>query len=109
MVPVFRIALLRRDATDASDAGRDHAGRERNDRDGGGESLFPAGVHRPDAVRGEWDAHDLPVEGVASYYHVWADNGLVRDAAWYYPVPKPEAAKIASHVAFYANKVRIGE
>ena len=49
------------------------------------------------------------MEGVASYYHVWADNGLVRDAAWYYPVPKPEAAKIASHVAFYANKVRIGE
>ncbi|MBA2755443.1 MAG: DUF427 domain-containing protein [Chloroflexia bacterium] len=50
-----------------------------------------------------------PWKGVASYYHVWADNGLVRDAAWYYPVPKPEAAKIASHVAFYANKVRIGE
>jgi uncharacterized protein (DUF427 family) len=39
--------------------------------------------------------------GVASYYHIVVDGQIVRNAAWYYPQPKPEAAHIRDHVAFY--------
>lgn len=40
-------------------------------------------------------------KGIASYYHVRVDGELNRDAAWYYPEPKPEAADISGWVAFW--------
>lgn len=40
-------------------------------------------------------------KGTASYYDVAVDGAVNKDAAWYYPSPKPAAANIAGYVAFW--------
>ena len=40
-------------------------------------------------------------KGIASYYDVAAGGQVNKDAAWYYPDPKPEAKNIAGYVAFW--------
>ena len=40
-------------------------------------------------------------KGTASYYDVVVDGETKRDAAWYYPSPKPAAEEIAGYVAFW--------
>lgn len=40
-------------------------------------------------------------KGTASYYDVVVDGQSNNDAAWFYPDPKPEAARIKNHVAFW--------
>lgn len=40
-------------------------------------------------------------KGTASYYHVVVDGQRNADAAWTYPSPKPAAAEIRDHVAFW--------
>jgi uncharacterized protein (DUF427 family) len=40
-------------------------------------------------------------KGTASYYDVVVDGETNRDAAWYYPAPKPAAEEIAGYVAFW--------
>ena len=40
-------------------------------------------------------------KGTASYYDVVVDGEINRDAAWYYPLTKPEAEHIAGYVAFW--------
>ncbi len=40
-------------------------------------------------------------KGTASYYDVVVDGETNRDAAWYYPLPKPDALKIQDYVAFW--------
>ena len=40
-------------------------------------------------------------KGTASYYDVVVDGQVNKDAAWFYPVTKPEAAHIAGYVAFW--------
>ena len=42
-----------------------------------------------------------PWKGEASYYDVVVDGEVNRDAAWYYPEPKPAAAEIRDRVAFW--------
>ena len=42
-----------------------------------------------------------PWKGTAHYYTVLAGGRENRDAAWYYPDPKPEAAAIKGRVAFW--------
>ncbi len=42
-----------------------------------------------------------PWKGVAGYYDVVVGEERNRAAAWYYPHPKPAAAEIADHVAFW--------
>ena len=42
-----------------------------------------------------------PWKGTASYASVVVDGEVNEDAAWYYPEPKPEAAQIKDHVAFW--------
>ena len=66
-----------------------------------GNHYFP-----PEAVRREFfeasQTHTTcPWKGVASYYTVSVDGEDNKDAAWYYPEPKPEAANIRDHVAFW--------
>jgi uncharacterized protein (DUF427 family) len=60
----------------------------------------------PDAVRREHlqpsDTHTVcPWKGTASYYTIAAGGLENPDAAWYYPDPKPAAAIIRDHVAFW--------
>ena len=40
-------------------------------------------------------------KGTARYLDVIVDGDVNRDAAWYYPEPKAEAATIKDHVAFW--------
>ena len=40
-------------------------------------------------------------KGQASYLNVVVDGQTNRDAAWYYPEPKPAAKQIAGYVAFW--------
>lgn len=42
-----------------------------------------------------------PWKGLASYYSLTVDGQTNRDAAWYYPDPKPAAGQIKDHVAFW--------
>ena len=66
-----------------------------------GNHYFPA-----DAVRRE---HLKPSEthticgwkGTASYYDVVVGTQVNRDAAWYYPNPKPDALTVEGRVAFW--------
>lgn len=60
----------------------------------------------------EWD-HLLPSsrtsrcwwKGSAVYWSATADGSVAVDAAWAYPDPTPEAAKIRGHVAFWRGVV----
>lgn len=66
-----------------------------------GNHYFP-----PDAIRKEYfrdsDTHTIcPWKGEASYYDVVVDGEVNKDAAWYYPTPKPEAEEIKERVAFW--------
>ncbi|MCK6586246.1 MAG: DUF427 domain-containing protein [Polyangiaceae bacterium] len=40
-------------------------------------------------------------KGTASYFDVVAGDQVNKDAAWYYPDPKPAAANIKGYVAFW--------
>ena len=50
----------------------------------------------------ESDHHTTcPWKGVASYLHVVVSGSRNDNAAWFYPDPKPRAAHIKGHVAFW--------
>ncbi|XFA74056.1 DUF427 domain-containing protein [Thermosynechococcaceae cyanobacterium Okahandja] len=60
----------------------------------------------PEALHQEYfqpsDTHTVcGWKGTASYYHVVVNGQINRDAAWYYPDPKPAAANIKGYVAFW--------
>ena len=40
-------------------------------------------------------------KGTAHYYSVAIDGAENKDAAWYYPEPKPAAAQIKDYIAFW--------
>ena len=66
-----------------------------------GNHYFP-----PDALRRDhFQASDTHTtchwKGEASYYTVVVGDAVNRDAAWYYPDPKPAAANIKGYVAFW--------
>ncbi len=70
-----------------------------------GNHYFP-----PDSVN--WDAlspsdHQTvcPWKGRAGYYSVDVDGERNEDAAWFYADPKPAAAQIKDHVAFWRGVV----
>ena len=42
-----------------------------------------------------------PWKGTASYYHLTVNGQINRDAAWYYPDPKPAAENIRGRIAFW--------
>jgi uncharacterized protein (DUF427 family) len=59
-----------------------------------------------DSVKSEYlrssDNHTIcPWKGIASYYTVEVDGKQNLDAGWYYPEPKPAAANIKDHIAFW--------
>lgn len=48
------------------------------------------------------DTHTFcPWKGTASYYSIEVDGAVNKDAAWYYPDPKPAAGMIRGRVAFW--------
>lgn len=70
-----------------------------------GNHYFP-----PEAIHKEYfqpsDKHTTCLwKGVASYYNVVVDGQVNKDAAWYYPDPKPAAKHIKDRVAFWRGVV----
>jgi uncharacterized protein (DUF427 family) len=66
-----------------------------------GNTYFP-----PESIHREYfresDRHTTCAwKGVASYYTISVNGDEIKNAAWYYPDPKPAAANIKDHVAFY--------
>ena len=60
----------------------------------------------PESVKKEFlkesDTHTTcPWKGLASYYDVVIEGEVNKDAAWYYPNPKPAANKIKNYIAFW--------
>lgn len=66
-----------------------------------GNHYFPPDAVRREHLRESDTQTTCPWKGLASYYDVVADGAVNADAAWYYPSPKPEAAQIVDHVAFW--------
>jgi uncharacterized protein (DUF427 family) len=73
-----------------------------------GNHYFPAdSVNRQHF--GDSGTHTIcPWKGEASYYDVVIADDVNKDAAWYYPNPKPAAHEIKDHVAFW-HGVKISE
>ena len=66
-----------------------------------GNHYFP-----PDSINEAYfttsDTHTVcPWKGQASYYSIEVDGQVNRDAAWFYPHPKPAANQIKDYVAFW--------
>jgi len=66
-----------------------------------GNHYFPFGAVKPSALKPSATTSVCPWKGVASYYSVVADGKVNKDAAWYYPEPKPAAAQIQDRIAFW--------
>ena len=66
-----------------------------------GNHYFPAGAL--DQAHFEASSHTTrcPWKGTAHYYHVVVDGQRNKNAAWYYPEPKPAASEIKDRVAFW--------
>jgi len=66
-----------------------------------GNHYFPPSAIRREYFR-ESDTHTVcGWKGTASYYDIEVDGKRNDGAAWFYPDPKPAAANIAGHVAFW--------
>ena len=77
------------------------------------EATYPAVLYVPreDAdmeklVRTSRTSH-CPYKGDASYFSIGSGEGAAENAVWSYETPYPAMARIAGHLAFYADKVSI--
>ena len=66
-----------------------------------GNHYFPLESVNPALLRESSTHTTCPWKGKASYYSIEAAGALNKDAAWYYPEPKPAASQIAGRVAFW--------
>ena len=66
-----------------------------------GNIYFPPGSVREEHLKPSPTHTVCGWKGTASYYNVVVDGDENRDAAWYYPDPKPAAANIKDHVVFW--------
>jgi uncharacterized protein (DUF427 family) len=66
-----------------------------------GNHYFPADSLAREHFRPSATTTVCPWKGTASYYTVVVGDEENRDAAWYYPDPKPAAAEIRGRVAFW--------
>ena len=66
-----------------------------------GNRYFPPQTVNRDYVR-ESKSHTVcSWKGTASYYDVVVGDQVNKDAAWYYPNPKPDAAHVKGYIAFW--------
>ena len=66
-----------------------------------GNHYFPPDDVRMDLLSPSATTSTCPWKGLASYHSVVVDGATNADAAWYYPDPKPAAAEIKDHIAFW--------
>lgn len=72
-----------------------------------GNHYFPPGAVDPALLRPSDSTTRCPWKGTAHYHHVVVDGAENRNAAWYYPDPKPAAAEIKDRIAFWKG-VEVG-
>ncbi|MEO0557704.1 MAG: DUF427 domain-containing protein [Bacteroidota bacterium] len=66
-----------------------------------GNAYFPPASVSAEHIQPSDRRSTCPWKGNASYYDVVVDGEVNRDAAWYYPDPKPAAEEIRGRVAFW--------
>ncbi|ARA93402.1 MAG: DUF427 domain-containing protein [Bacteroidetes bacterium] len=66
-----------------------------------GNHYFPPDAIRTSYLKPSATSTVCPWKGTAKYYTIVVDGEENRDAAWTYPNPKPAAAEIKDHVAFW--------
>jgi uncharacterized protein (DUF427 family) len=66
-----------------------------------GNVYFPPETLHREHVKDSATHTECGWKGTASYYDVVADGKVNKDAAWYYPDPKPAAANIKGFIAFW--------
>jgi uncharacterized protein (DUF427 family) len=73
-----------------------------------GNHYFPPDSINRDLLEPSDKRTTCPWKGKASYYHVVVNGQTNKDAAWYYPEPKPAASEIQNYVAFWRG-VQVSE
>jgi uncharacterized protein (DUF427 family) len=66
-----------------------------------GNQYFPADAVNKEFFKASSHTSECPWKGTAHYYNLEVDGMKNQNAAWYYPQPKPAAAQIKDHVAFW--------
>lgn len=66
-----------------------------------GNAYFPLSSMRREHVLASDNHTTCPWKGRASYYTLKVGDALNRDAAWFYPEPKPDAEAVAGRMAFW--------
>ncbi|MFA6245415.1 MAG: DUF427 domain-containing protein [Mucilaginibacter sp.] len=66
---------------------------------------FPRESVKSEYLKGSDKNTICPWKGVASYYTLEVDGKQNPDAAWYYAEPKPAAANIKDHLAFWQGVI----
>ena len=66
-----------------------------------GNHYFPRDAIREEYFQGSATHTTCPWKGEASYFNVVVNGETNKDAAWYYPQPKPAAQEIQDRVAFW--------
>ncbi len=66
-----------------------------------GNAYFPSEAADQHYLRPSPRQTTCPWKGVARYYDVVVDGQVNKDAAWYYPEPKPAAEHIKDRIAFW--------
>jgi uncharacterized protein (DUF427 family) len=72
-----------------------------------GNHYFPPAAVDEAVLRPSATTSKCPWKGTAHYYSLVVDGAENRDAAWYYPDPKPAAAEIKDRIAFWRG-VEVG-
>lgn len=67
---------------------------------------FPPDSVKPEFLQPSATHTTCGWKGIASYHDVAVGGQVNKDAAWYYPDPKPAAKNIAGYIAFWKG-VRI--
>ena len=69
-----------------------------------GNVYFPPESVKKQYLRESDTGSECPWKGHADYYDIVVADKVNKDAAWYYPDPKPAAKQIKAHVAFDRGK-----
>ncbi|MBA3898372.1 MAG: DUF427 domain-containing protein [Sphingomonadaceae bacterium] len=72
-----------------------------------GNHYFPCASVDVSTLRDSATTSVCPWKGTAHYHSIIVDGAGNRDAAWYYPDPKPAAAEIKDRIAFWKG-VEVG-
>ena len=66
-----------------------------------GNQYFPANTVKKEFLKTSQHTSECPWKGTAHYYNLEIDGMKNENAAWFYPHPKPAAAEIKDHIAFW--------